>query len=127
MGKVDLILASHGHPDHITDLPELASLTGAVVVLNYELASNLVAVGLLDGSKTISMNKGGTVTPIGAAIKIHMVHAEHSSSADVLSMKPDAAGPRFVPGGASVGYVIEFENGFKVYFTGDTTSSAIWP
>jgi len=120
LGKVDLILASHGHPDHITDLPELASLTGALVVLNYELASNLVAVGLLDGSKTISMNKGGTVTPIGAGIKIHMVHAEHSSSADVLSMKPDASGPRYVPGGASVGYVIEFENGFKVYFTGDT-------
>jgi L-ascorbate metabolism protein UlaG (beta-lactamase superfamily) len=66
------------------------------------------------------MNKGGTVTPIGAAIKIHMVHAEHSSSADLLSLKPESAGPRYVGAGAAVGYVIELENGFKIYFTGDT-------
>jgi L-ascorbate metabolism protein UlaG (beta-lactamase superfamily) len=66
------------------------------------------------------MNKGGTVTPLGSAIKVHMVHAEHSSSADLLSLKPDWVGPRFTTGGAAVGYVIEFENRFKVYVTGDT-------
>ncbi len=120
LGKVDLILVTHGHQDHIADLPELASLTGATVVANYELAGTLVALGLLDGSRAISMNKGGTVTPIGAAIKIHMVHAEHSSSADLLSLKPESTGPRYVGAGAAVGYVIELENGFKIYYTGDT-------
>ena len=120
LGKVDLILATHGHNDHIADLPELATLTGATVVANYELAGTLVALGLIDGSKTISMNKGGTVTPLGPSIKIHMVNAEHSSSADLLSLKADAQGARYITVGAAVGYVIEFENGFKIYISGDT-------
>jgi L-ascorbate metabolism protein UlaG (beta-lactamase superfamily) len=119
-GKVDLILVTHGHGDHIGDLPELAKATGATVVANLELAHNLVALGLLDASKTISMNKGGTVSPLGAGIKVHMVRAEHSSSVDVSSLKPDNTGLRHIPGGEPVGYVIEFENGFKIYDTGDT-------
>jgi L-ascorbate metabolism protein UlaG (beta-lactamase superfamily) len=120
IGKVDLILVTHGHTDHIADLSELAALTGATVVANFELANNLVAFGMLDGSKTIAMNKGGTVAPLGSSIKIHMVHAEHSSSADLLALKPDAPGGRYLTGGAAVGYVIEFENGFRVYISGDT-------
>jgi L-ascorbate metabolism protein UlaG (beta-lactamase superfamily) len=120
IGKVDLILVTHGHTDHIADLSELAALTGATVVANFELANNLVAFGMLDGSKTIAMNKGGTVAPLGSSIKIHMVHAEHSSSADLLALKPDASGGRYLTGGAAVGYVIEFENGFRVYISGDT-------
>ncbi|MEK6245547.1 MAG: metal-dependent hydrolase [Pseudomonadota bacterium] len=120
LGKVDLILVTHGHGDHINDLPELAKITGATVVANFELTNNLVALGLLDGSKAIPMNKGGSVTPLGPGIKVHMVHAEHSSSADLLLIKPDAAVPRHIAGGVSVGYVIEFENGYKIYYTGDT-------
>ena len=120
IGKVDLILVTHGHPDHVGDLSELARLTGAIVVANYELANSMVAMGLLEGSKTIALNKGGTVAPLGPGIKVHMVPAEHSSSMDLAVLKPDTAGPRFVDGGAPVGYVIEFENGFKIYDTGDT-------
>jgi L-ascorbate metabolism protein UlaG (beta-lactamase superfamily) len=120
LGKVDLILVTHGHGDHVADLGELAALTGATVVANYELANNLVALGVLDGSKTISMNKGGTVTPLGPGIKVHMVPAEHSSAVDMNLIKPDATGVRHFTGGAAVGYVIEFENGFKIYDTGDT-------
>ena len=120
LGKVDLILVTHGHHDHIADLPELASMNEAPVVANFELVNNLVAVGLLDAKKGIGMNKGGTVAPLGPGIKVHMVNAEHSSSTDILSLKPDYAGYRYVDGGAAVGYVIEFENGFTIYVTGDT-------
>ena len=84
VGKVDLILVTHGHQDHIGDLPELASRPARSLSRTTNWPASLVALGLLDGSKTISMNKGGTVTPIGAMIKIHMVPAEHSSSADLL-------------------------------------------
>ena len=120
LGKVDLILVTHGHMDHISDLQELAKLTGATVVADFELGNNLVALGFLDGAKTISMNKGGTVAPLGPGINVHMVTADHSSSVDLLAFKPDATGVRHIAGGAPVGYVLEFENGFKIYDTGDT-------
>ena len=120
LGKVDLILVTHGHSDHIADLPELAKLTGATVVGNYELANNLVSLGFLDGAKTICMNKGGTVAPLGPGIKVHMVAADHSSSVDLVAIKPDTTGVRHIAGGVAVGYVLELENGFKIYNTGDT-------
>ena len=120
LGKVDLILVTHGHGDHVSDLGELASMTGATVVINFELGNNLVALGMLDGSKTIAMNKGGTVAPLGPGIKVHMVPAEHSSSADLVGIKPEATGVRHIAGGVPVGYVIELENGFRIYHTGDT-------
>jgi L-ascorbate metabolism protein UlaG (beta-lactamase superfamily) len=120
LGKVDLILVTHGHMDHVGDLPELAKLTGAIVVANHELGNNLIMAGVLDGSRTIYMNKGGTVEPLGPGIKVHMVPAEHSSSIDMTVLKPDWTGPKLLDGGAAVGYVIEFENGFKIYHTGDT-------
>jgi len=121
LGKVDLILVTHGHRDHTFDLPALAKLTGATIVANYELASSLVATGVVDGAKApVAMNKGGTVSPLGSGIKVHMVPAEHSSSLELSIYKPDWTGPRFLEAGAAVGFVIEFENGFKIYHTGDT-------
>ncbi len=120
LGKVDLILVTHGHGDHISDLPDLAKMSGATVVINFELGNNLVALGMLDGSKTIPMNKGGTVAPLGPGIKVHMVPAEHSADADLPAIKSGTAAVRHFGGGAAVGYVLEFENGFKIYHTGDT-------
>ena len=120
IGKVDLLLVTHGHGDHIDDLVDLAKLTGAPTVTNFELGNNLVALRMLDGSKTITMNKGGTVEPLGPGIKVHMVAAEHSSSIDLVAVKADSTGLRHIPGGAAVGYVLELENGFKIYDTGDT-------
>jgi len=120
LGKVDLILVTHGHRDHVHDLRELAQLTGAIVVANQGLTNNLVALGLLDGSRSIAMDMGGTVSPLGPAIKVHMVPAKHTSMVDMKDLKPDWTGLSFVDVGAPVGYVIEFENGFKIYHTGDT-------
>lgn len=121
LGKVDLILVTHGHGDHIRDLGELATLTSATVVANYELGNNLVALGIIDASKTIAMNKGGTVAPLGPGIKVHMVPAEHSADADLTQLKPETTpGTPSIGGGAAVGYVVELENGFRIYHTGDT-------
>ena len=122
LGKVDLILITHGHGDHIRDLKELADLSGATVVAPYGFILNMVSLGVLDGEKSIGMNKGGTVSPIGRGIKVHMVPAEHGSNVDFgmpgLKLEPNA--PRAGEGGPAVGYVVEFENGFSVYHSGDT-------
>jgi L-ascorbate metabolism protein UlaG (beta-lactamase superfamily) len=123
LGKVDLILVTHGHGDHTKDLGELARLTGATVVGNFELMNNLNTLGIIDASKTIAMNKSGTVAPLGRGIKVHMVPAEHSDSVDLLGLglsSPGSKEPRHLAGGAAVGYVVELENGFKIYHSGDT-------
>ena len=122
LGKVDLILVTHGHGDHIGDLQELARISGASVVANWEFALNMISLDLLDADKVIAMNKGGTVAPIGRGIKIHMVPAEHSSGINLQAMglKWEPGSPNQVFTGAAVGYVVELENGFKVYHTGDT-------
>ena len=122
LGKVDLILVTHGHGDHVGDLQELARLSGATVVANWEMGLNMISLGMLDADKVIAMNTGGTVTPIGRGIKIHMVPAEHSSAFDLETMgierEPGSPGQLFT--GAAVGYVVELENGFKIYHSGDT-------
>ena len=123
LGEVDLILVTHGHSDHTVDLPALARLSGATVVANYEYANNLVALGLLEGEKVIAMNKGGAVEPLGRGIKVHMVPAEHSSSVDLVTLEvrnSESGAFRHLDGGVAVGYVVELENGFKIYHSGDT-------
>jgi len=61
------------------------------------------------------MNKGGTVGLDG--IKVTLVHVEHSSG-----IKGDRG---IIPGGAAAGFVVELENGSKLYHAGDGPSSAI--
>src|SRR2546423_15384529 len=40
--KVDYILITHGHRDHVGDAVEIAKRTGAALISNPELAANLV-------------------------------------------------------------------------------------
>jgi L-ascorbate metabolism protein UlaG (beta-lactamase superfamily) len=50
-----------------------------------------------------------------------MVPASHSSSVDMVELgHADWKGPRLLDGGLPVGFVIELENGFRIYHTGDT-------
>jgi len=118
LGKIDLILVTHGHGDHVSDLGAIAKKSGAKVVAAYELVLQMASLGIIKKEQAIYMNKGGMVTPLGPDIKIHMVPAEHSSSIQLPNPKPGEI--TFVDAGNPVGYVIELENGFKIYHSGDT-------
>ena len=118
LGKVDLILVSHGHADHYLDAPALARLTGAPVWAPAGLAQSMQTLGILPVAQANRMNLGGTIMPLGAGIKITMVHAEHSS--ELVWRNPASDKDETHVGGMPCGFVIEFENGKVLWHMGDT-------
>lgn len=107
VGNLDGILITHAHFDHIGDAVDIAKGTGAQVVAIAETAGWLGSKGV---DNTIDMNKGGTVEVAG--VRAHMTHAVHSCGI--------SDGDQIVYGGEAAGYVVELENGFKLYHSGDT-------
>ncbi len=105
--KVDVLLCTHGHGDHIGDAVEIAKKHKPVVVGIPELCWWLGTKGV---AQMAEMNKGGTQSV--ADIKVTMVHADHSCGI--------SDGDQMVYGGEACGYVIEFSNGVKIYHAGDT-------
>lgn len=118
LGKVDLILVTHAHFDHFADAPALAKMHNAPMYGPAGMNQTVATYGILPANLAPRFGKGGTILPFGAAgPKITAVRAEHSSE---LAHK-DAAGKDIVlPGGEPVGFIIEMENGFKVWHMGDT-------
>jgi L-ascorbate metabolism protein UlaG (beta-lactamase superfamily) len=118
LGKVDVILVTHGHGDHIGDVKELAAKTQAKVFGPAGLIQTLIDLGWVSAEQGVRFGKGGKVQPLGPQITITQVRAEHSSEVTVTD--PATKKSTTHPGGEPAGFIIEMENGFKVYHMGDT-------
>jgi L-ascorbate metabolism protein UlaG (beta-lactamase superfamily) len=105
--KIDYILLTHGHMDHIADTAPVARAHGSTVVAIYELADYVTGKGV---EKTIGMNLGGTVQLNDVAAT--MVEAKHSAGAQ------DDKGTHYV--GVAAGFVLAIADGPVLYHAGDT-------
>lgn len=105
--KLDTLLITHGHFDHIADAVELAKKFKPQVVSIPETAGWLKSKGV---ENTAEMNKGGT-QKVGE-IEDTMVHAVHSCGI--------TDGDKIVYGGEACGYIIRLPGGLTLYHAGDT-------
>jgi L-ascorbate metabolism protein UlaG (beta-lactamase superfamily) len=97
--KVDIVLFTHGHVDHfmLPDTEGIVERFNPKIIAPWELEFFIKAEIPKANTLTFELaNKGATSLIDG--LKITMVGADHSSC----------------------GYIIEFENGFKIYHSGDT-------
>jgi L-ascorbate metabolism protein UlaG (beta-lactamase superfamily) len=105
--KIDTMLITHGHFDHIADAVALARKHKPAVVAIWETCQWLGSKGV---ENTVDMNKGGTAK-VGD-LEVTMVHADHS-----CGILDDG---KIIYGGDPCGYVVRFANGFTLYHAGDT-------
>jgi L-ascorbate metabolism protein UlaG (beta-lactamase superfamily) len=103
--RVDVIVLTHGHGDHVGDTVDLAKKFSCTVIAPVELAD------WLEGKQGVENvrdpNKGGTVEVEG--VKFTLTNAFHSSSNNDGEYM-----------GEPCGVIVTLENGTKVYFAGDT-------
>jgi len=107
LDRIDVMLITHGHPDHCADAVALAREHRPQIVAIYETCLWLESKGL---KTTRPMSKGGT-QKVGE-LEVTMVHAIHSSGIE--------DGGAVIYAGEPCGYVIRLPGGFAVYHAGDT-------
>lgn len=100
--KLDAILITHGHSDHIGDVEEIANRTGALIVSNNEIAVYFQALGWASHPLHIG---GGREFPFGY-VKLTIAH--HGST-----------GPNGEALGSPAGIIFKID-GKTIYHAGDT-------
>jgi L-ascorbate metabolism protein UlaG (beta-lactamase superfamily) len=105
--RIDTMLITHGHFDHIADAVELAKKHKPQIVAIPETCTWLESKGVSGAS---AMNKGGTQR-VGE-IEVTMVDAVHSCGIQ--------DGDKIIYGGEACGYILRLPGGLVVYHAGDT-------
>lgn len=100
VGRLDAVLLTHDHPDHVGQAVSICQETGAPLVGVFDTVNSLIDQGL-PAAQAVGMNIGGTVAVAG--VNISMVQAMHSSRT-----------------GMATGFIITFPDGYCVYHAGDT-------
>lgn len=121
ISKVDYILLTHGHRDHVGDAVEIAKRTGAALICNPELAGNLVKLAGFPKERAETdaiMGIGGEIQIADGEVTVAMTPAVHSSS--VFNPKAGPNEPERAYGGNPAGFVVIIKNGPTIYHSGDT-------
>jgi L-ascorbate metabolism protein UlaG (beta-lactamase superfamily) len=105
--KIDYILLTHGHGDHISDAVPVAKKHKSNVAAIYELAAFIASQG---ADNITGFNVGGTAELND--VSVTMVEAKHSAGAEGKS------GTQYA--GIAVGFVLTIANGPVLYHAGDT-------
>jgi L-ascorbate metabolism protein UlaG (beta-lactamase superfamily) len=107
--RIDAMLITHGHGDHMADAVELAlKYKPKKIVAAFEICHWLSSKGVENCS---GMNIGGTQEVLG--LQATMVNAVHSSAIE--------DGGKMVSGGAAAGFVVKLPGGYTFYLAGDTS------
>ncbi len=106
--RIDAMLITHGHGDHMADAVALAKKHRPQVVIGtYELCQWLAGKGVENCS---GMNVGGSQDALG--LKVTQVFASHTSAIE--------DGGRVIDGGCATGFVVRLPDGYTFYHAGDT-------
>lgn len=113
LAETNTVIVTHAHFDHASGVEEICKANpNATVICQLELALSFMGKGI---KNVYPMNKGGTAAVDG--IKYSMVGADHTSS-----FLDEKGGYEYA--GTPAGFVIEMEDGFKIYASGDTGLTA---
>ncbi len=105
--RVDTILVTHAHDDHLGDTIALAKKHNCKVVCIYEMYLWLATQGV---TQCCPMSKGGSQR-VGE-IEVTMTHAIHSSGIEENG--------KVIYAGEPAGYIVRLPGGLVLYHAGDT-------
>ncbi|MCD1259354.1 metal-dependent hydrolase [Paenibacillus athensensis] len=105
--KVQHVLLTHAHADHIQDAASIAKRNDATLIAIHELATYMSWQGV----RTRDMNMGGKIS-LGFA-EVHMVPALHSSGIVLHEQQ------QIIYGGMAAGLLIQWD-GLTILHAGDT-------
>ena len=117
LDRVDLILLTHGHSDHVGNAVEIGKRTGAKLVSNFDL--NAAMISVLGYPEAQAPNEttghlGGELSLLDGEVRVQFVPAWHGSSVQ----KNEDATPVYA--GSPTGLIVTLRNGPTIYHTGDT-------